>query len=186
MCNPQWWGHVPGIPGRSYCSIEHGARFYESSSTVFINSMVVKLEMYWSFILQLCWNFYLPFGSLLGWKRVSQLLSDIADCPVQVSMDKAGRKATWERISVYQMEKREKDVSLRPRRSQNLSSRNSRDTRRWNHYHLISFAQAWVIMSVCQTLFFNPILTCLVTLLYVHSSVSETSRHWDNDFLILH
>lgn len=31
----------------------------------------------------------------IGMNMASQLVSDVADCPVQVSMNKAGRKATW-------------------------------------------------------------------------------------------
>lgn len=31
----------------------------------------------------------------IGMKMASQLVSDVADCLVQVGMNKAGRKATW-------------------------------------------------------------------------------------------
>ena len=128
MCNPQWRRHVPGVSGRSYCSIERAARFYVLPSSVFINSIVVKLEVCWSFILQFLLKFLPSVQKSVGMK-MHLAASDVAHRPVQVSMNKAGWKATWERVSVHQIEKRKKDVSLRPGRSQNSSSRNSRDMR---------------------------------------------------------
>lgn len=69
MCNPQWRRHVPGTPGSSCCSTEcAAARFYVSPSTTFINSMVVKLEMCWSFILQFLLIFLPSVQKFVGMK----------------------------------------------------------------------------------------------------------------------